>query len=278
MKTYNAPLAAERRTRVVCNLCESDDAEVFLSLETHRYVRCGTCGLVYQDQQPVFDDLKHRYGADYFGYELQNEENFFRLMVLGLGDIDFDRIGGALRGREFLDVGCATGMLLAHMRDRGWNVQGVEICRESAEYGAGERNVPIFVGTLQEAQFPEGFYSAVHCSHLIEHLTDPRQYLREVRRILAPDGYAVVTTPNVDGFQAKVLKERWRSAIADHLYLFSRNTLARMLGDVGFRVLKTVTWGGMAAGCAPPAVKRPLDFLAKRFGFGDVVLFLVGKA
>ena len=49
--------------------------------------------------------------------------------------------------------------------------------------------------------------------------------------------------------------------------------LRRMLEGSGFRVLKVVTWGGLAAGTAPPWLKRPADRLAKRWGFGDVMLF-----
>jgi hypothetical protein len=50
-----------------------------------------------------------------------------------------------------------------------------------------------------------------------------------------------------------------------------------MLACTGYQVLQTVTWGGLAKGSAPAAVKRPADFLAKRMGFGDVVLMLARK-
>jgi hypothetical protein len=87
----------------------------------------------------------------------------------------------------------------------------------------------------------------------------------------------VATTPNIDGLQARLFRERWRSAIADHLCLFSKKTLRRLLAASGFRVLKTQTWGGLAAGTAPGWLKRSADLLAKRLGFGDVVLMLVAK-
>lgn len=117
----------------------------------------------------------------------------------------------------------------------------------------------------------------IHFSHLIEHVPDPRGFLREVRRILKPGGFAVITTPNVDGFQARLFKKGWRSAIADHLVLFSRRTLGKVIDESGFQTLRTVTWGGLAVGTAPLVIKKPLDKLAKRFGFGDVVLFLAQK-
>ena len=277
-KTYSSPPADERQETVACPLCHSAASSPLLSSAGFRFVRCRSCSLVYQDPRPVFEDLRRRYGAEYFSYELDNERNFFELMRLGLRDIDFDELTrGFVRPRAFLDVGCATGMLLASMREKGWNTQGVDLCRQSAEYGIAHRGVPIFAGTLEEAGFASGSFSVVHFSHLIEHVPDPRGLLAEARRILAPDGLAVITTPNIGGFQARLFREAWRSAIPDHLTLFSRRTLGRLLGQCGFSVRRIVTWGGLARGTASRFIKGPVDALAKKCGFGDVMLFLAAR-
>lgn len=139
------------------------------------------------------------------------------------------------------------------------------------------RGIRIFVGTLEEAAFKAESFTAIHFSHLIEHVPDPRSFLKEVYRVLKPGGYAVITTPNVDGLQARLFGKEWRSAIADHLTLFSKRTLARLIREIGFEIRQTVTWGGLAKGTAPCLIKRPVDFLAKRLGFGDVVLHLAAK-
>jgi 2-polyprenyl-3-methyl-5-hydroxy-6-metoxy-1,4-benzoquinol methylase len=277
-KTYSSPLGKERQETVACPGCGDSRAERFLACDGFAFVRCRNCRLVYQNPRPVFDDLRRRYGDQYFSYELSNERTFFGLMQLGLRDIGFAELTASLPGpRRFLDIGCATGMLAESMKAAGWDASGVDLCRESAEYGMAHRGITIFVGTLEEAAFSAESFSAIHFSHLIEHVPDPRGFLREVRRILRPDGYAVITTPNVDGFQARLFGTRWRSAIADHLTLFSKRTMARMIRETGFEIRQTVTWGGLAKGTAPSLIKTPVDFLAKRLGFGDVVLNLAAK-
>jgi SAM-dependent methyltransferase len=284
VKTWSSTPGAERTERAACALCGARDPAPHLACVApggtpFAFVRCRGCGLVYQDPRPVFADLRRRYGPEYFGYELANEENFFGLMRLGLADIAFDRLAARMPSpRTFLDIGCATGMLLQWVQARGWQARGVDVCRESAEYGERVRGVRIHAGTLEEAGFPDGSFSVVHFSHLIEHVDDPRALLREVRRVLRDDGRAVITTPNIGGFQARLFGARWRSAIVDHLVLFDRPTLRRMLAETGFEVEREVTWGGLAAGSAPAWVKRPADRLAKRWGFGDVMLFLARKA
>lgn len=281
-KTFSAPPADERMETISCPLCGSSGWQHFLTCDGFGFVRCRDCATVYQNPRPVFDDVRRRYGPGYFSYELENERNFFGLMRLGLADIHFqDRTRGFGNGagvpRTFLDIGCATGMLIESMRGEGWEVRGVDVCRESAEYGRTHRGVDIFPGTLEEARIPDASFGVVHFSHLIEHVPDPRSFLAEVHRILAPGGFAVITTPNIEGFQARLFRKEWRSAIADHLVLFSRMTLERLVGESGFDKKQTVTWGGLAVGTAPSFIKRPVDRMAKKLGFGDVVMVLAAK-
>ena len=277
-KTYSSAPGVERQETIPCPGCGSSRARPMLACDGFAFVRCSSCSLVYQNPRPVFEDVRRRYAGQYFAYELENERVFFGLMKLGLRDIGFNELTRALPGpRSFLDIGCATGMLIESMKGDGWDARGVDVCRESAEYGIAHRGVSIFVGTLEEARFPAESFSIIHFSHLIEHVPDPRGFLGEVRRILAPQGYAIITTPNVDGFQARLFGKAWRSAIADHLTLFSKRTLGKLITESGFEIRQTVTWGGLAAGTAPDIIKKPMDLLAKKWGFGDVVLCLAAK-
>jgi SAM-dependent methyltransferase len=250
------------------------------------FSRCARCGLVQQNPQPLPQAVAARYGESYLRYEEANQFAYRDLELLALGDLGLEAEAAALFARaraegrrpRVLDAGCATGSLLDALRDAGWEPQGVELARELAGYGEGRFNLPIFAGTLEAACFPAGRFELVHASHLIEHLNDPRSFLAEAARVTAPGGLLVVTTPNVDGFQARLLGSRWRSAIYDHLYLFSRRNLARLLEFEGFTVLRSVTWGGWARGLKPAFAKGPLDRLAKAWGFGDVVALLARRA
>jgi 2-polyprenyl-3-methyl-5-hydroxy-6-metoxy-1,4-benzoquinol methylase len=279
MKTFSKePADTERYRTIVCPVCGSDEYTPHWDCGSFRFSRCTGCGHLYQNPQPQFDDLKLRYDEEYFSYELQNERQFFSLMMKGLEDIAFfDRANGLHRHGPFLDVGCATGILLEGMKQRRWDVQGVEICEPAARYGREQRGVPIHVGTLEEASLPSNHFATVHFSHVIEHVPDPRAFLGEVYRILAPSGLCVIVTPDVSGFQARLFGSRWRSAIADHLHLFSHRSLARLLNELGFTVKEKRSWGGLAVGAAPKALKRVADPLAKRFNVGDVMILLCRK-
>jgi SAM-dependent methyltransferase len=226
-----------------------------------------------------------RYDGEYLAYEEPNQLAYRDLELLALADLGLEEASAPIRAARSgeggqpraLDVGCATGALLAALRDRGWEATGVEICAPAAAYGRERYGLDIRACDLASAGFPDASFELVHASHLIEHLNDPAAFLGEAARLLAPGGLLALTTPNVDGFQARLLGARWRSAIYDHLYLFSARTLTELLASRGFEVERLVTWGGWASGLRPAFLKRPLDRWAKRSGRGDVVALLARR-
>ena len=284
-KTWSTPVTAEERRPVPCALCGGGRFKPSLACEGFSYVKCAVCGLVQINPQPAAVDVQRRYGqsfgGDYLAYELQNEAAFLTLQQLALADAGFDRVERELMARNngapgVLDVGCATGALLAFLRDRGWRTTGVEIS-PSADYARQERGLDVRRQNLEDCQFPAESFDVALASHLIEHLNDPGAFFREIGRVLRRGAYFMLTTPNINGFQARLTGSRWRSAIFDHLYLFSTSTVTAMLAAHGFITEGIYTWGGLAAGIAPAPVKALADRTAKALGVGDVMLVKARK-
>jgi SAM-dependent methyltransferase len=271
---------------VPCGLCGGTSFSRAWDCGAFSFVACRRCGLLQQNPQSLPESVAARYDEAYLRYEEENQYAYRELELLALGDIGlaaastplFARARAEGRRPRALDVGCATGALLAALRDAGWEARGVEISEAQARYGEGRYGLPIFAGTLEAAAFPAASFDLVHASHLIEHLNSPASFLDEAARILAPGGLLALTTPNADGFQARLLGRRWRSAIYDHLYLFSLRTLRALLESRGFAVARSATWGGWARGLRPAFIKGPMDALAKRWGFGDVMAVLARRA
>jgi 2-polyprenyl-3-methyl-5-hydroxy-6-metoxy-1,4-benzoquinol methylase len=290
MKTWSTPVRAEKSAVIPCNLCGGGVFKPALNCEDaasgtgFSYVRCKSCGLVQMNPQPEKERVMERYGGasgnDYLKYELENERAFLELQQLALKDAGFVQYEESLlSGTEapsVLDAGCATGALLESLRGRGWRVTGVEIS-PSALYAREKRGIDARSLPLEENNFPEKSFDVLLASHLIEHLNDPRSFLTEAHRVLKDGGRVFITTPNISGLQARLYGSRWRSAIFDHLYLFSVRTLKNLLIATGFKAEKTAAWGGLAAGLAPSWLKKPADRLAKRFGFGDVMIIRAKK-
>ena len=299
MKTWSmphpAPQARERWEAVPCALCGGNRFRRRLDCGDFFYVACRACGLVQMNPRPSAAEIRRRYGVEYGGaylaYEQKNEAAFLRLQERALEDAGFYTLEAAVFSQartrtraagareeapRVLDIGSATGALLAALKARGWDTRGLEIAREEAAY-ARARGLDVRELTLEEARFESGAFDAVCASHLIEHLSDPASFAAELYRIVRPGGRIYLTTPNIGGFQAKLFRGNWRSAIFDHLYLFSRTTLTALLERRGFTPEKTITWGGLAAGTAAAPVKRIADRLAKKLNAGDVMILRAVK-
>ena len=266
---------------IPCALCGCGNFKPALKCEGFYFVRCKKCGLVQRNPQPAKEEIITRYssiyGGDYLSYEINNEKSFLTLQQLALKDAGFTAFEKSLpeNTRKVLDIGCATGAMLEHLRGNGWQVTGVEIS-PCAQYAQKERNLDVRNIPLEENNFPAKSFDAVLASHLIEHLNDPKTFLLEVHRILKDGGKLFITTPNISGFQAKLFGGKWRSAIFDHLYLFSIRTLKQLLKAAGFKTQICRTWGGLASGMAPMWLKKPADYFAKKLNYGDVMILRAG--
>jgi glycosyltransferase involved in cell wall biosynthesis len=72
-------------------------------------------------------------------------------------------------------------------------------------------------------------------SDVLEHVRSPLDFLREVHRVLKPDGTLLITTPSIDSWSARFLRQKWMEFKAEHLTYFGRQTLQTALFKSGFR-------------------------------------------
>lgn len=144
--------------------------------------------------------------------------------------------------RRLLDVGCGNGSYLAQLKDLGWHVTGVEMDREAAEVAREYRQLAVFVGTLEEARFPEASFDAITMNHVLEHVPDPLALLKQCHHLLAPGGHLLMATPNLDSLGHRFFQQHWCALDPPrHLCLWRTSTVSRVFLDAGFRLLRCST-------------------------------------
>ena len=200
-----------------------------------RIVKCERCGLIYANPRPAVGNLISAYSrmvdevyvAEAEGRRLSAQSILKMLKKL------------KKRGK-LLDVGCATGFLLDEARKAGWEISGIELSEWAVGYAKKTLHIDtIFQGVLKNASYPDNYFDAVVMKDSIEHLTDPKSTLVEIRRVLKSDGIICVNTPNIDSLIGKILRARWWGIKQLHLYYFSRKTLHAMFESTGFNPIKT---------------------------------------
>ncbi|MFQ5787777.1 MAG: class I SAM-dependent methyltransferase, partial [Thermodesulfobacteriota bacterium] len=79
---------------------------------------------------------------------------------------------------------------------------------------------------------------------LIEHVFDPSSFLRECYRVLRLGGYVSIATPNGEGFDFKIMKERTMNITPpEHLNYFNPDSLVQFLSKKGFHLVSVETPG-----------------------------------
>lgn len=189
---------------VPCNLCGRDEYEIYGQVKDatdnvlHRTcVRCSRCGLVWSNPQASHRTRQEFYSREYPGLL---RDYFARVEAMAPQYREFFcKLGQARKGTgRFLDVGCATGHLLAAGRKLGWDVYGVELSESFGRYARetlGLQNV--FIGDLWEADYPDRFFDYIHMWHTLEHVPDATRVLVEVARIMKDDGELYIGVPNI---------------------------------------------------------------------------------
>ena len=125
--------------------------------------------------------------------------------------------------------GLSPGM---HGTRLGWEAEGVEPSAWLADR-ARERGIAVHTGTLPHPGLTPP-YDVVTLVDVIEHVTDPRGLLGEVRKLLRPGGWLLVVTPDVRSVAARALGPRWWHYRIAHVGYFSPRTLDTLLSGSGF--------------------------------------------
>jgi 2-polyprenyl-3-methyl-5-hydroxy-6-metoxy-1,4-benzoquinol methylase len=169
-----------------------------------------------QDSSHMSETLLDEYGEQYFqSYNYADRPlgrwsmySFARRYYAALVRRYASRGGGKL-----LELGCGLGHLLGLLQD-DFECVGIDIAEYSIEQL--RRNAPRATGIVMSAadlsRFESGEFSVVVALHLVEHLPDPSDTIRQVNRILGEDGLFLFATPN-PGYSLRRYKDPLTDAI-----------------------------------------------------------------
>lgn len=155
------------------------------------------------------------------------------------------RIEKFVRRGRILDIGCGRGLFLGVMKDHGWSVMGVEFDTAAAAVASAAHGIDVIAANRVGSDLPDGNFDVVTLYHVLEHVHDPAETVRECARLLRKGGLLVVAVPNILSLQASVGKRVWFHLDPPyHLHHFSEEGLSKLLADHRFEIrrIRRLDW------------------------------------
>jgi 2-polyprenyl-3-methyl-5-hydroxy-6-metoxy-1,4-benzoquinol methylase len=172
-----------------------------------------------------------------------------------------DRVAPPQPNARVADAGCGSGVIAAHAAGIARHVIGFDSNPSAIEFASaayGSARLRFVLGPF-ERMLDEGPFDQIYCLEVLEHLYEEQaiETLRVFSRAAAPGGQLFVTTPNARSAWPLIEWSLDRLRLvptldeAQHLTLFSRKALRRVLDVAGWHIEELGTFNGLAPFVAP---------------------------
>jgi 2-polyprenyl-3-methyl-5-hydroxy-6-metoxy-1,4-benzoquinol methylase len=212
----------------VCPICGTGASKPFIQKGELHLIQCAHCSMIYANPVPaemasgMFYDLAgleylspEKLESDYAPVRFERELRLFRTYF---------------KSGSVLDVGCSSGGFLYQLKKRhplDYQICGTDVSGHPLNHAA-KMGIPIIKGNFLTHHFHEA-YGAVTFWAVVEHLFEPRLFLKKAASILKPGGLCFILVPNMRSLAIRLLGAKYRYIYSEHLNYFTSKTLEELV-------------------------------------------------
>ena len=216
-----------------CPCCNNSSNKYLYKLKYGGVYICAHCNTAYT----VFDDLSIKSANEVFG-----SSDFIKARIYEqhrLRRIARNRLSllkRYLKEGHVLEFGSSTGEFIYECTKSGYNVSSVDLYSSVLKSNQPGKSGDVYRQDASEFKIEET-YDAVVAFHVIEHLLNPGEFLRNCRGILKPDGIIFLEVPNYGSLSRRIWRKRWGMFYDYHVCHFDSSSLAGLLKKHGYQIL-----------------------------------------
>ena len=136
---------------------------------------------------------------------------------------------------SLLDIGAGTGDFLVTAKANGWQITGIEP-NENAKKLAVSKGVS-FENNIESIENQQ--FDVITMWHVLEHVPNVEHQIKELKRLLKPNGTIIIAVPNFKSFDAGYYGEFWAAFdVPRHLWHFSKTSIEKLFGKENMKLVK----------------------------------------
>ena len=217
-----------------CQICKSAGIRPAYALSEFVVATCTRCGhgtTVYR-REPGDSQ------ARFLGARWTETREILESVTSAMAALRYQDLRRFDPGLDIVEVGCGTGEFLMAAQKAGHRVVGLDLSDEAVTYVKRRHpDIDVRCATLDSDDLHPESFDVVAAFHVVEHVPDPVDLLRQMTRLLRPGGLLYVRVPNLNAWYRRVLGRNWWSFGVEHAAHFTDMSLGLALGEAGLDVV-----------------------------------------
>ncbi len=233
-----------------CPVCKKKVSKLDCQYKEFLYYKCSYCSLLVFANPPTQKYLKVLYSKDYArGDDKEHNALLSVLMHLPMGAKAFDILRYFIYSSRaksatsagphgsVLDIGCGKGEFLKFMKQKDWDISGLEVSKSLVQSATDLSGGRIYNTELANMKIHRKFDS-ITMWHVFEHLPNPDAVIKQVSKVLKKDGTLIIEVPHSNSLSYKIFKNNWTLLLVpQHLHFWSKDSFNILLSQNNFKTI-----------------------------------------
>lgn len=208
-------------------------------------VICKNCGLIRTNPYYTEETLNEFYNEEYrklYIWGERNDETFFENQI-NSGKRYLKNLQNILNSnfdnKTVYEIGCGMGGILKPFKDNNCSIKGIDLGEEYINIGKNKYQLDLITGKYNNLK-EYGQADLIILSHVLEHITNPVDFLKNLRDLITDNGLLYIAVPTIETIPINYHYNIFYYLQNAHIFDFSTETIRYIVELAGYKPIKII--------------------------------------